>query len=169
MPTGLRMHPHQPLSPPFGLAWIHWSLVMKQWSREFDLLLSAPDPFEAEMARAVLASHGIPSFAVGADRGLCDLGGMAHAVVSRPDLLVPRGMGERARELLEEAWGGVEADELEREALANLPEPELSPRTSVPSLVRGILLAIGVVVSVYYVTNSSCVRGSLGSAELPSR
>jgi len=72
---------------------------------KFDLLLAAPDAVEAELARGILAAHGIPCLLHGQDRDFAELGCAAHRVASRPDLYVPKGAGERARALLDEAWG----------------------------------------------------------------
>jgi hypothetical protein len=69
---------------------------------DFDLLLAAPDPIEAELARGILHRAGIPSYFHGQDRGFSDFGCAAHRFIARPDLYVPRGMRERAREVLEE-------------------------------------------------------------------
>jgi hypothetical protein len=71
---------------------------------DFDLILESPDPIEAELARGILHAAGIPSYLHGQDRGFSDLGCAAHRFVSRPDLFVPRGAGERAREVLAAAW-----------------------------------------------------------------
>jgi hypothetical protein len=72
---------------------------------EFDLLLAAPDPVEADLARNLLQAAGIPSLLQGQDRDLAELGSSSHSAISRPDLYVPKGALERARAILREAWG----------------------------------------------------------------
>jgi hypothetical protein len=72
---------------------------------EFALLLAAPDPIEADLARNLLSTAGIPSLLHGQDRDFAELGAAAHMGISRPDLLVPKSALGRARELLAEAWG----------------------------------------------------------------
>jgi hypothetical protein len=69
---------------------------------DFDLLLAAPDPIEAELARGILHRAGIPSYLHGQDRGFSAFGCAGHRLLTRPDLYVPRGMRERARAVLEE-------------------------------------------------------------------
>jgi hypothetical protein len=72
---------------------------------DFDLLLAAPDPTEADLARNLLEAAGIPSMLQGQDRDLAELGASSHSAISRPDLYVPKGSLERARAILREAWG----------------------------------------------------------------
>jgi hypothetical protein len=86
---------------------------MKSLHPEFDLLLSAVDPFEGEMARSLLAGEGIPSMLRGPDFDVAELGVAAHAVVRHPDLFVPKGARGAARAILVEAWGEERVAELE--------------------------------------------------------
>jgi hypothetical protein len=72
---------------------------------DFALLLPAPDPVEADLARNLLEAEGIPSLLQGQDRDLAELGASSHSSVSRPDLYVPKAALERARQILREAWG----------------------------------------------------------------
>jgi Putative prokaryotic signal transducing protein len=74
-------------------------------SEDFAVLLAAPDPTEAHLARNLLESAGIPSLLHGQDRDYAELGASGHLGVSRPDLLVPRSAFDKAREVLREAWG----------------------------------------------------------------
>lgn len=74
---------------------------------DFALLLASPDPVEADLAKDLLASEGIPSMLHGQDRDLAEFGAAAHAGISRPDLLVPKSALARAREILSEAWESV--------------------------------------------------------------
>lgn len=71
---------------------------------DYDLLLSAPSPVEAALAKDLLAERGIPSFTHGRDRDLAELGSGAHNSLTRPDVYVPKGMRARARAILDEAW-----------------------------------------------------------------
>jgi len=71
---------------------------------DYDLLLSAPSPVEAALAKDLLAERGIPSFTHGRDRDIAQLGSGAHASLTRPDVYVPKGMREEARAILDEAW-----------------------------------------------------------------
>ena len=72
---------------------------------DFALLLAAPDPVAADLARGLLEEAGIPSLLHGQDRDFAELGAAGHAGISRPDLLVPKSALVRARQILEEAWG----------------------------------------------------------------
>lgn len=83
---------------------------------DYDLLLAAPDPFVAEMARGVLADAGIPSLIHGRDINVGELGASVQRAFTRPDLFVPKGAGARARVLLEEAF--------DEKALADVAFPE---------------------------------------------
>ena len=78
---------------------------MKSLHPEFDLLLSAVDPFEGEMARSLLEGEGIPSLLDGQDFDMAELGSSAHRAVRHPDLFVPKGTRDAARAILVEAWG----------------------------------------------------------------
>jgi hypothetical protein len=79
-------------------------VAMESPATEYDLLLEAPSAVEAELAKELLASHGIPTFRHGRDRYAVALGESAQDLL-RPDLYVPKGMRERARAFLVEAWG----------------------------------------------------------------
>lgn len=79
---------------------------------DYDLLLEAPSPVDAALAKELLAEHGIPSFTHGRDRDLAELGAGVHNSLTRPDLFVPKGARERARVILDEAWSQVAAVEL---------------------------------------------------------
>lgn len=103
--------------------------VAKLWARrtrmgslenDYDLLLSAPNPVEAALAKDLLAEHGIPSFTSGLDRDMAELGSGVHNAIARPDVYVPKGMRERAQAVLKEAW---ETEPLEDDG----PGPEEPP------------------------------------------
>lgn len=72
---------------------------------DFDLLLEAVSPVEAQLAKGVLAEVGIPVFVHSGDFDFVELGRAAHDRVRRPDVFVPKGALERARAALDEAWG----------------------------------------------------------------
>ena len=78
---------------------------MSSTRSDFALLLAAPDPVEADLARGLLAAAGIPSMLQEQDLGATVYLGLG---VSRPDVLVPRSALGRARDLLREAWNGGE-------------------------------------------------------------
>jgi hypothetical protein len=77
---------------------------------EIVVLLVAPDPVEAELARGLLKEAGIPSMLHGPDMDMVELGVAAHAGLTRPDLLVPAAALEAARAILKEAWGDESLD-----------------------------------------------------------
>lgn len=95
---------------------------------EFDLLLEAPAPVEAQMAQDLLARAGIPSMMHGADRDMAELGYATHSVIMRRDLFVPKGAREHALSILQEAW---DRDALTDE-MALSAEPERAPAQSTP-------------------------------------
>jgi hypothetical protein len=98
---------------------------------EFALLLAAPDPVEAEMARELLTSAGIPSVLHGNDRYSTDLGSSLSGNVWRPDLLVPKTAFEQARALLREAWDSKPlSDDLALEAPVQEVEVPRSRRSA---------------------------------------
>ena len=77
---------------------------------EIVVLLAAPTPVEAELARGLLEEAGIPSMLHGPDMDMAELGVAAHACFTRPDLLVPAAALEAARAILKEAWGEESLD-----------------------------------------------------------
>lgn len=87
---------------------------MGSLARDYDLLLEAPSPVDAALAKDLLTEHGIPSFTAGRDRDMAELGVGVHNALTRPDLFVPKGMREKARAVLEEAWSAerIESPEL---------------------------------------------------------
>jgi hypothetical protein len=72
--------------------------------QDFDLLLEAPHPVEAEMARDLLTAAGIPSYLHGRDISIGDLGVAVQHMFTRPNLYVPKGARTLARGVLDEAW-----------------------------------------------------------------
>jgi len=69
------------------------------------VLLEAANPTVLELARGLLAEAGIPCLVQGPDFDVAELGLAAHQSVRGGDLLVPASALERARAVLEEAWG----------------------------------------------------------------
>lgn len=72
---------------------------------EFALLLAAPHPVRAELARNVLQEAGIPALLHGQDRDFAELGAQVHMALARPDLYVPKAALERARAVLTAVFG----------------------------------------------------------------
>lgn len=93
---------------------------------DYDLLLTAPNPVEAALAKDLLTERGIPSFTHGRDRDLAELGSGVHNALTRPDVYVPKGMRERAQAILAEAWT---AEPLPAEGA---PDAELEPEPPEP-------------------------------------
>ena len=113
---------------------------MSSTRAEFALLLESPDPVEADLAKDLLASEGIPSMLHGQDWGLARFGTAVHASISRPDLLVPKSALSRAREVLRESWdGGSLTDEV---ALAFPLAEERSRSGSLPWILFVALVAV---------------------------
>lgn len=86
---------------------------------DFDLLLEAPHPVEAELARGMLADAGIPVLVHGGDFDVAELGSATHAMLRRPDVYVPKGARERAEQVLRD--GGYESQVGEAPALIEDP------------------------------------------------
>lgn len=111
---------------------------------EFAVLLEAPDPTEADLARELLSSHGIPSMLHGMDRDIAELGSAIHSSVSRPDLLVPHSALEAARAILAETWDeSALTDELaENEPPDDAVPPRLLGGRASVILVAAVLAAL---------------------------
>jgi len=93
---------------------------------EFDLLLAAPTPVDAELAREILGEAGIPTFTHGRDRDFAELGAAIHSDLTRPDLYVPKGRRAEAEALLADAW---DADSLSDEIALSMPREERDAST----------------------------------------
>lgn len=116
---------------------------MKSPRSEFALLLASPDPVEADLAKDLLSSAGIPCILHGQDRDFAELGAAAHAGVARPDLLVPKSALPRARELLRETWDGASlTDEIALGVPPSDEEPNRSRGSHLPWVVFVALVAI---------------------------
>jgi len=72
---------------------------------EVALLREALDQVECDLARNLLGEAGIPCLVEGPDFDIAELGRSAHANVRGQSLYVPRSALERARRVLEQAWG----------------------------------------------------------------
>lgn len=70
------------------------------------LLLEGANRIRIELARNLLAEAGIPCVVEGPDFDVAELGSAAHDMIRGQDLLVPRSALERARSILDQAWGG---------------------------------------------------------------
>jgi hypothetical protein len=71
---------------------------------DFDLLLQAVTPVEAEMIKGLLAEAGIPCLVHTQDFDMVELGKGAHDSVRHPDVYVPKGTKDQANAILDEAW-----------------------------------------------------------------
>ena len=119
---------------------------------EFDLLLAAPTPVEAEMAREILADAGIPTYSHGRDRDFAELGSAIHSDLTRPDLYVPKGRRSEAEELLRAAW---DESALSDELALSVPREEGAPESAgisrnVWAYVVGALVLLAFLVMYYH-------------------
>ena len=69
------------------------------------LLIEGADGIEVALARNLLAEAGIPCIVQGPDFDVAELGRAAHDMVRGQNVFVPASALERARALLEAAWG----------------------------------------------------------------
>ena len=72
---------------------------------DFAVLLEGSDRIEADLAKNLLAEAGIPCAMRGPDFDVAELGRAAHDMLRGTDVLVPASALEKARAILEEAWG----------------------------------------------------------------
>lgn len=84
---------------------------------DFDLVLDAVTPAEAELAKELLESAGIPC--MGQDVDLLDPVTVITSGITRQSVYVPKGRSEQARVILDGAWSkpALSEAELERAAL----------------------------------------------------
>ena len=122
----------------------------------FVRLLEAPDPVEAELARELLESSGIPSMLHGQDRDFAELGQAIHLRISRPDVYVPEADLERARALLAEAWNASSLTDTLAEAQP-LEEPVLAPPSTLARRVfeYGFLAALAAALLIAWMRSSA--------------
>ncbi len=73
--------------------------------QDFARLLAGAGPVESALAAQLLDAAGIPSLVHGPDFDVAELGVAAHQTLRGADLYVPRSALERARQVLDEAWG----------------------------------------------------------------
>jgi len=78
---------------------------------DFALLLEGVNTIEAGLAKNLLETAGIPSMTQGPDFDMAEMGRAAHDMVRGQDLYVPAAALERARAVLDEAWGTEHAAE----------------------------------------------------------
>jgi hypothetical protein len=69
---------------------------------EYDLLLETPSLIESEMAQELLSEAGIPSLLHPVDSREAFV--LSHHPFDAPDLYVPKGMRDRAEQILRAAW-----------------------------------------------------------------
>ena len=89
---------------------------MSRVEDDYALLIEAPQPVGARLAKNLLAVEGIPCFFHGQDRDFAELGFAAHLSASRPNVFVAKEALERAREILIAAWGGLQPEPLPDDA-----------------------------------------------------
>lgn len=73
-------------------------------SDDYALLLAAATAVDAELAKELLESEGIPVLFHGLDRDFAELGAAVHLQVSRPDVYVPKTALDSAVEILRRTW-----------------------------------------------------------------
>lgn len=83
---------------------------MDRMDEEFAVLLEDIPGIEADMAKNLLQEAGIPCLLHGQDFDVAELGHAAHSAVRGRTVLVPKTALERARSLLEQAWGPKDED-----------------------------------------------------------
>jgi len=82
--------------------------AMTSHSDDYALLIPCATAVDAELAKNLLESQGIPVFFESTDRGLAEVGHAAHLNISRPEVLVPRAAFDQAVAILRETWGDFE-------------------------------------------------------------
>lgn len=80
---------------------------MKRTGDEYAAVARAVTALEAEMARQLLAEAGLPCIVHGPDFDRAELGA-SHGMIRRVDVYVAPMDLERARQVLDDAWGRVE-------------------------------------------------------------
>jgi ADP-heptose:LPS heptosyltransferase len=73
-------------------------------SQDYALLLAAATAVDAELAKELLESEGIPVLLHGLDRDFAELGAAVHMQVSHPDVYVPKTALDKAVEILRRTW-----------------------------------------------------------------
>jgi hypothetical protein len=121
---------------------------MRSPTEDYDLVLEAPNPTEAELAKDLLASRGITCFTLGADRDLAELGAGVHNSLTRPNVYVEKGKGDSARAILDEAWAKepLAASFDVGERVDETPDPRPASPLSTTALL--VVIVLGVVVAV---------------------
>ena len=79
-------------------------LVTVREDEDIALLLEGIGGVEADLAKNVLGSAGIPCLVEGPDFDMAEMGRAAHDSVRGQHLYVPRSCLEKARAILDEAW-----------------------------------------------------------------
>ena len=120
---------------------------MRSTRSDFALLLTSLDPVEAELAKDLLSSEGIPSMLHSPYQQIVGLAYGGPWSVGRSDLVVPKTALTRAREVLSETWdGGALTDEI---ALASpFVEEELQPSRS-RSILWGLFVGLVAVAFIF--------------------
>jgi len=77
---------------------------------EIAVLLDTVGPISAGLAAGLLEEAGIPSTTGGPDFDIAELGTAAHSFTRGVTVLVPKTAFDKARALLDEAWGAGAAE-----------------------------------------------------------
>jgi len=77
---------------------------------DYALVLKAGNTIQADLARNLFTEAGIPCLVHGADFDIAELGLAAHNMVRGTNVYVPHELREQAREVLQAAWGPLDAD-----------------------------------------------------------
>ena len=77
---------------------------------DYALVLKAGNTVQADLARNLFTEAGIPCLVHGPDFDIAELGIAAHNMLRGTNVYVPHELRNRAREVLEAAWGPLDAD-----------------------------------------------------------
>jgi len=77
---------------------------------DFAAVLRGAHGVESDMARDVLREADIPCLVHGPDFDVAELGVAAHGMVRGTNVYVSRALLERARDVLQAAWGPIDSD-----------------------------------------------------------
>jgi hypothetical protein len=80
---------------------------MSSLDQDYARVLSGIDPLTGEMAKNLLAEAGIPSLLSGPDYNAAEAGAALHNHARTLAVFVPRAAEALARDVLDEAFGGV--------------------------------------------------------------
>ena len=93
-------------------------------AQDHALLIESADSVEAQLAKELLESNGIPVMIHGVDRAMADLGAAANMEASRPNVYVPKSALAKAVKILSETWENFEPLPVERSPVEEGTEEE---------------------------------------------